>query len=414
MKTYILKLFPAIGQPYFRQFWLSQTVALLGLWMQITAQQWLAYSLTGSAVLLGLLGVAQFGPVMLFSLPAGVYIDRIPKRTLLRYTQSAYLIQSFILAFLVFTDMINYYNLLFLAFIYGCIQTVDMPARQSFIPELVPKELLRSAISMNSANINVARMIGPAFAAILMTTYGPGLLFLLNGLSMFPVLYVYWNLPLEGRPDTNQICRNLFRDVYDGLCYTRKKLPLYASILSLLCISMLIINYNVISPVYADRVLHEGVTGFGMITTSIGFGSFIAAIWSATQTQATPGPKTLFGSGILASLTLLFLGMNTHYQIALFLFACFGFFNLIFVIAANTIIQLHTDLAHRGRMLSLYSLVFLGATPPGNMLTGTMIQYFDIRMGISLCAIAALLLILPLVIHVQRKLQHYPNAFSIK
>lgn len=411
MITFLYKLFPAFSQVHFRHFWISQWFALIGLWMQITAQQWLVYQMTGSALLLGFLGVAQFGPIMLFSLPAGVYVDRLPKRSLLRFTQTCFMLQAFLLALLVFTGWANYYNVLFLAFLYGCIQTIDTPARQSFIPELVETNYLRSAISMNSANFNVARMIGPALAAILMAEYGAGWLFLINGISMLPVLYVYWHLPIKGEPSEEHKERNLFAEIYDGLVYTSRHLPLYTTLLALSCISVFVMNYNVISPVYADQVLHEGITGFGMITTCVGIGSFTAAILSATRAHGRPGVKLLFGSGIAASLTLLLLSTITHYGLALVTFTIFGFFNLLFIINANTTIQMNTDLAHRGRMLALYSLVFLGGTPPGNIITGALIQSFGVEIGIFICAFLALIIILPIAYYVYRKLQNNPCAF---
>ncbi len=407
----LYKIFPAFSQTYFRYFWLSQWFALIGLWMQITAQQWLVYSMTGSALLLGLLGVAQFGPLMLFSLPAGVYVDRLPKRTLLRFTQTGYMLQAFLLAFLVFTDWVNFYNVLFLAFVYGCIQTIDMPARQSFIPELVERNYLRSAISMNSANFNVARMIGPALGAILMAEYGAGWLFLINGFSMLPVLYVYWKLPIKGEPSGEHKERHLLNEIRDGLRYASRHLPLYTVLSALACVSLLVMNYTVFCPVYADQVLNEGLTGFGMVTSAVGIGSFTAAIFSATRSKGQPGAKLVFGSGVASSIILIILSFMDSYYLALITFAVFGFFNLLFIINVNTTVQMSTDLAYRGRILSLYALLFLGMTPPGNLFSGMLIEELGVVWGIFTCGMLALLILLPIIYHVHQELKKDPNAF---
>lgn len=180
--------FPALTERNYRYFWLGQCISVIGTWMQVTAQQWLVYSLTKSALLLGLLGAAQFGPVMCLSLVAGVFIDRYPKKRLIIITQVGLMLQAFILALLVWSGQVTYWRVLLLATLLGFINTLDQPTRQSFMPELVERKYLRSAIGLNSAIFNVARMTGPALAAVLMAKYGPGLLFFINGISFIPVI----------------------------------------------------------------------------------------------------------------------------------------------------------------------------------------------------------------------------------
>ena len=394
MLALIYRTFPAMSEVYFRRFWLSQWVALIGLWMQLTAQQWLVYSLTGSPLLLG--------PIMLFSLPAGVVVDRIAKRSLVRFTQAAYFVQALLLALLVFTGWVNYYNVLFLAFLYGCIQTIDTPARQSYVAELVQPKNLRSAISMNSANFNVARMIGPAIAAVVMAKYGAGWLFFANAVLMIPVLWTYWNLPIVGAPKAKERVQTPLSDMRDGI-----------SLIVLFIISTFIMNYNVIAPVYADLILHRGVTGFGLITSAIGVGSFTAALLSASLADGRPSARLLFGSDLTATSLLFILALFDSFYLALGMFAVFGFFVLTFLISANTLVQMNTELAYRGRILSLYSLVFLGATPPGNLLTGWLIEWLGVRFGIMTCALISFLLLIPIGRHVYLRLQKDPHAFQV-
>lgn len=413
MLALIYRTFPAMSEVHFRRFWLSQWVALIGLWMQLTAQQWLVYSLTRSPLLLGLLGVAQFGPIMLFSLPAGVLVDRIAKRSLVRFTQAAYCAQALLLALLVFTGWVNYYNVLFLAFLYGCIQTIDTPARQSYVAELVQPQNLRSAISMNSANFNVARMIGPAIAAVVMAKYGAGWLFFANAVLMIPVLWTYWNLPIVGEPKAKEQAQTPLSDMRDGISYATHNMPVYSTLIVLFIISTFIMNYNVIAPVYADLVLHRGVTGFGLITSAVGVGSFTAALLSASLADGRPSARLLFGSALTATSLLFILALFDSFYLALGMFAVFGFFVLTFLISANTLVQMNTELAYRGRILSLYSLVFLGATPPGNLLTGWLIEWLGVRFGIMTCALLSFLLLIPIGRHVCLRLQKDPHAFQV-
>lgn len=406
------RVFPALTQPYYRQFWCSQWLALIGLWMQITAQQWLVYSLTDSALLLGLLGVAQFGPIMLFSLPAGVFVDRIAKRTLLRWTQAGFMLQAFALAALVLTNQANFYNVLVLAFIYGCIQTVDTPARQSFIPDLVEAKYLRNAISMNSANFNVARMIGPALAAIIAAAYGTGWLFLINGLCMLPVLYVYWHLPIEGRAPQTAVTHRFADEIRGGLHYASRHLPVLSSLLALAIVSVMSMNQSVFAPLYADRVLHEGIAGFGMVTSAMGVGSFTAALISATSRQGRPGAGLVFGSGVLTGLALVALALTSDYYLALGACVLFGFFCLTFVINVNTLLQISTAPELRGRILSIYSFVFLGATPLGNLITGTAIETLGTAGGMLFCGVLTVLLLLPIIWHIYRRMRIAPDIFN--
>lgn len=177
MMNKLTVLFPALSVSNFRRYWITQWIALLGFWLQMTAQQWLVYEMTDSAVLLGLVSAAQFTPSFLFSIGAGLVIDRYSRRKILVVTQFCYILQALALSFLLWSGHASYGWILFLAFFLGSIDAVDMPTRLAFMPELVGGEKLRSAVSLNSANFNIARMIGPAMAAVLMSHMDYGWLF---------------------------------------------------------------------------------------------------------------------------------------------------------------------------------------------------------------------------------------------
>lgn len=225
--------YPALTQRNFRYYWFGQCISLIGTWMQSTAQQWLVYSLTKSALLLGLLGVAQFGPVMCLSLFAGVFIDRYPKKSLLIFTQISLMIQAFILTLLVWSGHVTYWNVFILAAFLGLVNTLDQPTRQSFTPELVERKDLRSAIGLNSAIFNVARMIGPALAAVLMAQYGAGPLFFLNGITFIPVIIGLSFIKTKPHKK-EKIQTKMFVEILEGLKYIRRSSPLRSAVLSTL------------------------------------------------------------------------------------------------------------------------------------------------------------------------------------
>lgn len=263
--------------------------------MQTTAQQWLVYSLTKSALLLGLLGVAQYGPVMIFSLFAGVFIDRYPKKSLLIFTQVGFMVQSLLMAILVWSGHATYWSIFILAILLGLLSTLDHPTRQSFVPELVATKDLRSAIGLNSAVFNIARMVGPALAAFLMVKYGAGLLFLLNALSFIPVIFCIYLIRAK-KSESKKIAKKIHVEIIEGLKYIKQTPAILSAILCMLAIGTFVMNFNVTLPLYAAEVLNQGVSGYGLLLSSYGAGSLIGAILVASLAKSTPTLRLLFAS----------------------------------------------------------------------------------------------------------------------
>ena len=394
------RTFPALTYRNFRYFWFGQCISLVGTWAQATAQQWLVYTLTKSALLLGLLGAAQFGPVMFLSLFAGVFVDRYPKKKMLLFTQTALMIQAFVLAILVWSGHIVYGEVFVLAALMGLVNTLDLPTRQSFMPDLVDRKDLRSAIGLNSAIVNVARMIGPALAALLMARFGAGLLFLINGISFLPVIYGLYLIKLKDKPPVSKkVEKNVLAEILEGLNYIRRSPALLGAILSMLAVGTFVMNFNVVIPLFAAEVLKQDVHGYGLLLSASGAGSLVGALLVATQAKGNPRFRMLFGSALLVSALLVLLNFIFTLPLAIVMFVIIGFTNIIFITTANSTIQLNSGEEYRGRVMSVYSFAFAGTTPIGNLFAGIMTEKLGPGMGFLICGAISGLLIFIIVIN---------------
>ena len=405
--TSLTRTFPALKYRNFRYFWFGQCISLVGTWMQITAQQWLVYTLTKSALLLGLLGVAQFGPVMCLSLFAGVYVDRYPKKQLLILTQVAQMIQALVLALLVWSEHIVYWEILVLATLLGLSNTLDIPTRQSFIPDLVDRKDLRSAIGLNMAIFNSARIIGPALSAILMAQFGAGFLFLLNGISFIPVI-IYLYLINTKSTVIKKAEKKVLTEIREGLNYIRHSSVMFSSILTMLVLSTFIINFNVIIPLYVAETLKQGVSGYGFLMSASGAGSLIAALIVSSKAIGKTKIQMLFGSAFIDSMLIILLNFIHSLFLAAALLVIIGFFTLIFMNTANITLQLNSNDEFRGRVMSVYAFAFAGTTPIGNIFTGSITEKLGPGMGFLISGVLSGFFIILIVInflHEKRK-QH--------
>ncbi len=383
------QMYPALWQRNFRYYWAGQCISLIGTWMQTTGQQWLIYSMTKSAFLLGMLGAAQFLPMMLFSLPVGVFIDRYPKKKILLLTQTALMLQGLILATLIWSGHVSYWNVLLLAGMLGIINTIDQPTRQSFMPELVNRPNLRNAIGLNSAIVNLARIAGPALAALLMEEYGAALLFFLNALSFLPVLlsiFYIKTLPLPELPPP----QSFTTEIRDGLIYIFQTKSLRTAIAAMLVIGTFIMNFNVITPLYAAEILGEGIYGYGVLMSASGIGSLISAFIAASWLKKNPSFALLLSSGLLLSFFFTSLQFIHSLSMAIAAFVLIGFFNILFLTTTNSLLQINSADRFRGRVMSVYSLAFLGTTPLGNLFAGSIIEHLGAGIGIGICGFISL------------------------
>lgn len=396
------KAFPALSHKNFRYFWTGQCISVVGTWMQRTAQQWLVYTLTKSALLLGILGVAQFGPMLLFSLFAGTVIDRYPKKKVLIFTQTALMIQALALAALVWSGHVRYWHVLVLAAFLGLMNTLDMPARQSFIINLVERKDLTNGIALNSAIVNMARIVGPAVSAILMVKFGAAFCFLFNGVSFIPVIIGLLLIKVQAA-DRKKAHDKILNATLDGLKYIKSNPVILGAVLAMLAVGTFAMNWDVIIPVFADKVLHRGANGYGFLLSASGFGSLVSALFVAARLRSNPSRKLLYASGLLVSLSMVFAYFVHRFGMAVIIIILIGFFNMLFMTLVNSTIQLSVEDSYRGRVMSVYSLAFAGSTPIGNLFAGSITQRFGPGAGFLMCGATAGFFILVLMLWILAK-----------
>ena len=372
----------------FRIFWIGQCVSLMGTWMQRTALIWLVYTMTDSPFLVGLVGVAQFLPMLLFTLFAGAVVDRFPKRKILIVTQSLLMLQAFALAMLAFFNSEQYWQLLLLCAFLGITTTIDMPARLSFFADLVGKEDVMNAVSLNSSIVNLARIIGPAVAGIVMMKFGAAVCFLINALSFLAVIYSLTRIETKDSVTPPQK-RNMLEEVKEGLAYIKNDETLYLNAVFLAIVSTFAMNSEVIIPVFAKTVLGMGAGAYTKLLSAAGAGSLAGAVTMASLSKKGVR-KWILLVGAAATLSVqVLMAIAWNYALALLFVAMIGFFNLVFLNAGNSIFQVYAPDKYRGRVMSVYSFLTQGSLPVGNFFAGTAMQAFGGWAGYPACGLTA-------------------------
>jgi len=401
--------FIALKQKNFRYFWIGMCVSTIGTWMQNIAQPWLAYSLTKSPLLLSLIGALQFTPMLLFSLFAGVFIDKYPKKKILIFTQSASLVITLILAILVLTGNIQYWHILVMATALGCVNTLDMPARQTFVLELVEREDLMNAIALNSTVFNMARIVGPAIAGIVMGYFGVAACFLMNAISYGAVVISLFFIKPLVVPKKQIMNTNVLINIWDGLKYIRQHDTLFITLLVVAVIGTFAPNFSVLVPVFASQILGQQEIGFGLLMSIMGIGSFSGAMLIAMRSRSGPQKFVLFVVPLLIGFFLMLVGVTKIFALTGFTLAITGFFFVMFSSSANSTMQLNASNEYRGRVMSVYSLVFAGSTPFGNLYAGFIAEHFGAKMGFIACGGIIILLLIPLYLRLAKSKKKKEN-----
>jgi MFS family permease len=406
--------FIALRHKNFRYYWIGMCVSLIGTWMQNIAQPWLAYTLTKSPLLLSLVGTLQFTPVLLFSLFAGVIVDKYSKKNILLFTQAASLVITLIFAILIWTGGIAYWHILVLATALGFVNTLDGPARQSFVIELASKEDLMNAIALNSSVFNIARIIGPAIAGIVMGYAGVGFCFFANSISFGAVVISLIFIKPNVVQTSQRISKKIFADIKDGLKYIYERDVLMNTLLVVAIIATFAMNFNVLVPVFAKMVLNQEETGFGLLMSMMGVGSFIGAMLIATMSKSGPKRFVMNVLPLFIGILLIFGGFISSYLLMGLCLAATGLCFVAFSSTANSTMQLNTEDHYRGRVMSVYSLIFGGSTPIGNLYAGAFTDWLGPQAGFSASGIIIVILLIPLFIYKARKnAKRVPNDTNI-
>lgn len=365
----------ALGHRDFRLFWSGQLVSLTGRWMQAVGQAWLVLELTGSPLKLGVVTSLQFAPLLLLSVPAGAVVDRFRKRRLLIGTQVGLMIPALALAALVWAESVTYWQVVVLATAIGVANAVDMPTRQAFVVELVGKDDLMSAIALNSAVFNAARMVGPAVGGLLIARYGVALAFFLNGVSFLAVILALLRMRREDAPRRTEAAP--FRAaVVDGLRYAIGS-PVIALLLSLvLVISVSVVNHGVLVPLLARDVLGAEVRGFGLLMAALGAGAVTGAAILAQFGRDRPPLGAIAAAAAAAAAGILLLAAVRQFWLAAVVLFLVGVAQILFLSSCNTTLQLLAPDELRGRVMALYTMVFAGMSPVGAVFIGGVAESF--------------------------------------
>lgn len=391
----LLRAFVSLRHRNYRLFWFGQMISLIGTWMQTTGQAWLVLELTHSAWQLGLVGALQFLPVLLFAIFGGVFADRWPKRRVLLFTQSAAMIQAFLLWLLIATGTVQIWHIYILALLLGLTNSLDMPTRQAFVVEMVGREDLPNAVALNSSLFNLARIVGPGIGGIIIAISGVTMLFLLNAFSFIAVivglaLINVHQLHAQARKGSNTGERpKTLQSLREGLDYVWKTPTILLVILVVGLISLFGINFNVVLPLFATDVLHVGSIGFGFLSSAFGLGSLISALWLAWGNNGPNIRRLLVGALVFCVLEACF-AISHAYPLSLLLIASVGFSQIAFTALANTTLQTVAPDHLRGRVMSVYMLFFAGSVPLGNLLVGWLSGLYGASLALLICAILSL------------------------
>ena len=373
----------ALSHRDYRLFWIGQLLSRIGTWMQSVGQAWLVLELTNSPFRLGLISTLQFGPVLLFSFVGGVLSDRVAKRKLILATQIAMMLQAFALSGLVWTGHIEYWHVAVLAAVYGVANSLDMPARQAYVVELVGKPDLLNAIALNSAVFNGARVVGPALAGSLIAAYGVGTAFLINGISFVAVLAALVAMRTDGAPHPGARA-TMREEIMQSLRYAGRTPRILLVLALLLFVSLFVINFNVVVPLIARDVFAAGAHGFGLLMACLGVGAVLGAVGVASAGLRRPSMAMVVVAALVASAGVLGLGFVRSFTLAGAILVVTGMAQIVFTSSVNSTVQVTVPDAMRGRMMSLYVLVFVGVTPLGAFVTGWLAETFGIATACAL------------------------------
>ena len=386
-RSYGKSTFESLSVRNYRLFFMGQAVSLSGTWMQSVAQGLLVLELTGSGTALGVVTALQAIPVLLFGAWGGVIVDRMDKRTILYFTQAISGIASLVMGILVITGWIELWMVYALGIILGSVKILDNPARQTFVREMVGNERLTNAISLNSMEMNLARVIGPTLAGIIVATIGLGECFIVDGLSYLVVIVMLAMM----RSDELQPAKRLVRakgQLVEGLKYAWST-PILRNVLVMMAIiGTFTYEFSVLLPLMAEYTFDAGASGYAALTAAMGVGAVIGGLYTASRKRSTP--KMLVISAFLFGGSVVVSSLAPTLHLALVALVVVGFFNINFTSLGNVTLQLESAPEMQGRIMALWTISFLGTTPIGGPVMGAIGEHAGARFGLFLGGMAAI------------------------
>lgn len=387
MSAAVRRSFDSLSVPNYRRYFGGQIVSLSGNWMQMVAEIWLILSLTGSGVMVGMTTALQFLPILLFGAWGGLLADRFDKRRLLIVTQAVMALPALALFAIVMVGSVEPWMVLALVFFRGSVNAIDNPTRQSFAIEMVGPDRVVNAVSLNSVLIHSARLVGPALAAIAIAIVGVGPCFALNALTFVAMIFALWRM----NPAELEVPPPAVRErgaVRAGLRYVRDTPALMVPLALMALVGTFGLNFQVILPLLARFSFDGGATTYAALVAAMGVGSVIGAL--LTGAHGRTDARLIAGSALAFGLLALLAALMPSVALEVPVLALLGAAAVTFAAAINSLLQLAVEPQMRGRVMALYSIVFLGSTAIGGPLAGWLAEAYDPRVALLLAAIAGL------------------------
>jgi MFS family permease len=397
--------FRAMHERNYRLFATGQMVSLLGNWMQVTAQDWLVLKLShNSPSALGFVTALQFLPVLFLTLVGGKLADRFDKRRILLITAASYALLATLMGILVVSGSIQLWMVFCFAAAWGTVGAIDTPARQSFVSEMVGRDLLPNALSLNAAVFNSARIVGPAIGGLTIAFFGTGTAFVINAFTFIgPLVALSRMVPAELHRDLAARAKAGEARIVDALRYVRQRRDLAIPMILILVAGLFAFNFAVTLPVLAKNVFHRGAGEFGLLSTCLAIGALGGALAGSSR-RKRPSTWTVTAAAIAFGSLETVLGLAPSFVLTLLLLIPTGFAMIFFAQAANQRVQMGTEAAIRGRVMALYVLVFMGTTPVGAPVVGWVGEAFGPRTAIW--AGGALTLVAAIVVFALEQRRH--------
>ncbi|MBU4376459.1 MAG: MFS transporter [Candidatus Omnitrophica bacterium] len=394
-KSFFNNIFRTLAYRNFRLFFIGQGISLIGTWMQYIAMGWLVYRLTNSALMLGVVVFSSQIPTFLLSPFAGVFADRYDRRSILLITQILAMIQAFILAFLTLTHTIAVWHIIVMGIFLGVINSFDIPARQSFVIEMVErKEALGNAIALNSLMFNMARLVGPSIAGVIVALAGEGVCFLLNGITFLAVIACLMAMKISPKK-RKAVYKNVMHGLKEGFNYTFGSTPIKFILILLGTMSLLGASYVVLMPVFARDVFHGGPGTLGFLMAAVGVGALIGTLYLASRRGVLRLGNIIPISSAIFSVGMIFFSFSNNLWVSLAILVTIGFGSMVQMATSNIVLQTIVDDDKRGRVMSFYSMAFMGMMPLGSLIAGYLANNIGapktLMISGLLCALASLL-----------------------
>lgn len=403
--------FPALQNKNYKAYFSGQMVSLIGTWLQIVSQGWLVLQLTNSALQIGIIAALSTLPSLFLTLFGGVIVDQFPKRKILLATQTASMILAFTLGILTLSGLITVWMIGITAFLLGIVTAIDSPARQAFVSEIVTKEQLPSAIALNSGIFNAARVIGPSVAGLLIALIGAGGAFLVNGFSYIAVLIALIWMKVELPSERKKL--HAIQAIKEGIAYSFAH-PIIRTLIIFTGVSSVFgWSYTTLMPLVAQNTFHLGAAGLGYMYAASGLGSLLATILIATFSKKISPEIFILGGSILFAISLILFSYTSHLFTGLILLFLTGLGLLSQFAMMNTVIQSLVISEMRGRVISIYILMFIGLTPVGNIGAGWMAEHLGLSVTMRTGAVV-ILIFSSVILYYRNKIRIAYNLYKKK